>query len=170
MIHQLPRTPETMWLRVLGRGKVQSQALNELEALPKDNPWRENALLLLADLLSNIEVNPDKDSEDKELIMRLSPAFAQRLEKAIRSGRQDDIQRGMKLGLLLGTRRGYLEMIESLLVFRFAELDSKLAIIAEEIMELEDEDFNRLILQLPNLSRDELLARFEDELLAFFEA
>ncbi|NES65165.1 MAG: flagellar assembly protein H, partial [Okeania sp. SIO2D1] len=32
-----------MWLRILGRGKVQSQAIDELEALPKDNPQRENA-------------------------------------------------------------------------------------------------------------------------------
>ncbi|NER06314.1 MAG: hypothetical protein F6K17_28900, partial [Okeania sp. SIO3C4] len=87
---------------------------------------------------NNIEVNPDKKPEDRELNMRLSPAFAERLEKAIRSGRQDDIQRGIRLGLLLGKRRGYLEMIKNLLVFRFGELDSKLEIIAEEIMELED--------------------------------
>ncbi|MDJ0554435.1 MAG: hypothetical protein QNJ68_08360, partial [Microcoleaceae cyanobacterium MO_207.B10] len=79
-------TPETMWLRILGRGEVQSQAIDELEALPKDNPWRENALLLLSDLLSNIEVNPDKDPEYRELIMRLSPLFSQRLEEATKSG------------------------------------------------------------------------------------
>ncbi|WP_339379538.1 MULTISPECIES: hypothetical protein [Okeania] len=70
VIHQLPRRPETMWLRILGREKVQSQAIDELKALPKDNIHRENALLLLADLLSNIEANPDKDPEDRELIMR----------------------------------------------------------------------------------------------------
>ncbi|MEB3339611.1 MAG: hypothetical protein VKJ25_02315, partial [Okeania sp.] len=33
VIHQLPKTPETMWLRILGRGKVQSQAIDELEGL-----------------------------------------------------------------------------------------------------------------------------------------
>jgi len=32
-IHQLLRTPETMWLRILGRGKVQEQAMRELESL-----------------------------------------------------------------------------------------------------------------------------------------
>jgi len=32
-IHQLPNTPETLFLRVLGRGKVQRQAVEELEAL-----------------------------------------------------------------------------------------------------------------------------------------
>ncbi|NET16925.1 MAG: hypothetical protein F6K08_30970, partial [Okeania sp. SIO1H6] len=88
VIHQLPRRPETMWLRILGREKVQSQAIDELKALPKDNIHRENALLLLADLLSNIEANPDKDPEDRELIMRLSPLFSQRLEEATQSGVQ----------------------------------------------------------------------------------
>jgi hypothetical protein len=33
-IHQLPLTPETLWLRVLGRGRVQEQAIVELQALP----------------------------------------------------------------------------------------------------------------------------------------
>ncbi len=88
----MPRTPETLWLRILGRGKVQSQAIDELDALPTDNPQRENALLLLSDLLSNIEVNPNLDSEDRELIMRLSPLFSQRLEEATQSGIQQGIQ------------------------------------------------------------------------------
>ena len=151
VIHQLPKTPETMWLRILGKDKVQSQAIDELEALPKDNIHRENALLLLADLLSNIEVNPDKDPEDRELIMRLSPLFSQRLEEATQSGRQEGRQEERR------------EMLESLLVFRFGELDSQLEVIIQQIMELPKEDYSRLILQLPSLSRDELLARFGGE-------
>ncbi len=47
IIHQLPRTPETLWLRILGKGTVQQQAIDELEALPADNPLRSNALELL---------------------------------------------------------------------------------------------------------------------------
>ncbi|NEN92074.1 MAG: hypothetical protein F6K48_25485 [Okeania sp. SIO3H1] len=159
VIHQLPKTPETLWLRILGRGKVQSQAIDELEALPKDNIHRENALLLLADLLSNIEVNPDKDPEDRELIMRLSPLFSQRLEKATQSGKQEGRQEGIQEGRQEGRR----EMLENLLVFRFGQLDNQLEVIIEQIMELPKEDLNRLILQLSNLSRDELLARFGQE-------
>jgi hypothetical protein len=34
VIHQLPETSETLWLRLLGRGSVQEQALIELQALP----------------------------------------------------------------------------------------------------------------------------------------
>ncbi|WP_353736091.1 MULTISPECIES: hypothetical protein [unclassified Okeania] len=140
-----------MWLRILGREKVQSQAIDELKALPKDNIHRENALLLLADLLSNIESNPDKDPEDRELIMRLSPLFSQRLEEATQSGVQQGIQQGVR------------QMLENLLVFRFGQLDDQLEVIIEQIMELQKEDLNRLILQLSNLSRDELLARFRGD-------
>ncbi|NER06313.1 MAG: hypothetical protein F6K17_28895 [Okeania sp. SIO3C4] len=38
VIHQLPKTPETLWLRILGREKVQSQAIDELKVLRKNNP------------------------------------------------------------------------------------------------------------------------------------
>ncbi len=148
VIHQLPRTPETMWLRILGRGKVQSQAIDELEALPKDNPRRENALLLLSDLLSNIEVNPDVDTEDRELIMRLSPLFSQRLEEATQSGLQQGIQQGHR------------EMIENLLIFRFGQLDSQLEVIIQPLLSLSLSELTPLLLQL---SRDELLARFGGE-------
>ncbi len=88
--------------------------------------------------------------------MKLPPLFSQRLEQAIRSERLQGVQRGIQLG----RQKGYLEMQESLLVFRFRELDSQLEIVLEEIMELPKEHFTRLILQLSNLSREELLARF----------
>ncbi|BBD67551.1 hypothetical protein NIES4072_51520 [Nostoc commune NIES-4072] len=41
-IHQLPQIPETLWLRLLGRGNLQSQAIIELQtiksSIPKSNP------------------------------------------------------------------------------------------------------------------------------------
>ncbi|HLO50408.1 MAG TPA: hypothetical protein VK211_18475 [Kamptonema sp.] len=46
-IHQLPRTPETLWLRILGKGTVQKQAIAELIELPSNNYFRLNALELL---------------------------------------------------------------------------------------------------------------------------
>lgn len=151
VIHQLPPTPETLWLRILGRGKVQSQAIDELEALPIDNQLRSNALLLLSDLLSNLEVNQDLESEDRELIMRLSPLFSQRLEEATQSGMQQGMQQERR------------ELIENMLKVRFGELDSQLEAIIEPIMELPTENFTRLILQLSNLSREELVGRFTAE-------
>jgi hypothetical protein len=46
-IHQLPSTEETLWLRILGKGRVQQQAIDELEALPQNHPLRSKAIDLL---------------------------------------------------------------------------------------------------------------------------
>ena len=40
VMHQLPCTPETLWLRILGKGNVQKQAIEEIEALPVSHPFR----------------------------------------------------------------------------------------------------------------------------------
>ncbi len=55
VIHQLPKTFLTIELRILGRSRVQQEAIDELEALPPDNQFRLNALLLLSSLRSNLE-------------------------------------------------------------------------------------------------------------------
>ena len=86
-------------------------------------------------------------------MIKLSPLFSQRLEEARQEGYRQGYQQARQ------------EIIESLLVFRFGQLDNHLEVIIEQIqiMELPKEDLNRLILQLSNLSRDELLARFGQE-------
>lgn len=43
-INQLPVTPETLWLRLLGRGAIQKQAVSELVSLPLSNRLRRNVL------------------------------------------------------------------------------------------------------------------------------
>ncbi|NES80647.1 MAG: hypothetical protein F6K10_04105 [Moorea sp. SIO2B7] len=40
VIHQLPVTYETLLLRLLGRGKVQSRAIEEIESLSDKNPLK----------------------------------------------------------------------------------------------------------------------------------
>jgi hypothetical protein len=71
VIHQLPRTPETLWLRILGKGNVQKQAVAELRELPSDNVFRLNAL-------------------------ELSPLYLQRLEEATQRGIEQGIQQGIQ--------------------------------------------------------------------------
>jgi hypothetical protein len=83
VIHQLPNTPETLFLRVLGRGKVQRQAVEELEALAKNNPHLENAIKLVNDLIAMLSARQQKekdiDQDDQELIMKLSEMYQQLL-------------------------------------------------------------------------------------------
>ncbi|HAX79570.1 MAG TPA: flagellar assembly protein H, partial [Cyanobacteria bacterium UBA11372] len=46
VIHQLPVTETTLWLRILGRGRVQERAIAQLSELSTDNPIRAIALEL----------------------------------------------------------------------------------------------------------------------------
>ena len=143
-IHQLPRTTETLWLRILGKGTVQTQAINELTALPEDNPLRVNALELLYNLRVILEANQNLEPEDRELIMELSPLYLERIDAALQSGMQQGIQQGQRV------------VVENLLRIRFGELDEELRGIVAPLLELPPEEYTALLLQL---SRDELLAR-----------
>ncbi|MFH7029916.1 MAG: hypothetical protein ACHBN1_32275 [Heteroscytonema crispum UTEX LB 1556] len=140
-IHQLPPTEETLWLRILGKGRVQQQAIAELEALPENNPLRSKAIDLLVSLKTTLEVGQNIDREDRDLIMRLSPIYEQRLAEA----RQEGIQTERRI------------TIENLLRVRFGALDEELVAIVEPMLALPPEEFTPFLLQL---SREELLARF----------
>jgi hypothetical protein len=87
-IHQLPQTPETLWLRLLGRGSVQSQAVIELQALPLDHPYQKATLELVYNLRENLRVNQELEADDRELIMRLEPLYQRDREQAVQSGEQ----------------------------------------------------------------------------------
>ena len=85
VIHQLPVNSETLWLRLLGKGKVQENAIDELKALPPEHPHRDNVLELIGNLFAMLELNKNKaqplTKEDEELIMKLSPIYKARLEE-----------------------------------------------------------------------------------------
>ncbi|XWK87876.1 MAG: hypothetical protein U7127_27445 [Phormidium sp.] len=149
VIHQLPRTPETLWLRMLGKGNVQKQAINEIGKLPPNHPLRSNALLLLSNLQATIQASQNIDREDRELVMELSPLLLQWRDEALQEGMQQGVQQGVRMGKRT--------MIENALRVRFGNLDEELSGIIEPLLELPPEEIMVLALQL---SREELLARF----------
>jgi len=136
-IHQLPRTQETLWLRILGRGTVQKQAIDELEALPSNHPFRRATLELLYNLRQNLRVNQSPEDDDRELIMRLEPLYQQDREQAKLEGER--------------------LVVENLLRVRFGSLDNELKAIISPLLALLPEEFTPLLMQL---SREELIARF----------
>ena len=142
-INQLPRTEETLWLRLLGKGTTQQLAVEEVIAIPTDNQRRLTALKLLANWKISIEAKAEIDQEDRELIMTLSQAYLEWEEKTERRG----IQQGQRL------------VVENLLKVRFCEVDEQLASIIPNLLDLPTEEYTRLLLQF---SREELLARFEN--------
>jgi len=157
VIHQLPCTPETLWLRILGKGNVQKQAIEEIETLPVSHPFRTNALTMLNRLRADLQVTTNKDVEDQELIMRLSPLFDQQLEQAKQEAQQQGIQQGIQEGIQEGIQQGQRRLIENLLTSRFGSLDQQLAAMISPLLALPPEELAPLLLQL---SREELLSRF----------
>lgn len=91
-IHQLPQIPETLWLRLLGRGSVQSQAIIELQALPLNHPYQKATLELVYNLRENLRVNQELETDDRELVMRLEPLYQRDREQAKQEGRQEGEQ------------------------------------------------------------------------------
>jgi hypothetical protein len=102
VIHQLPETNETLWLRILGKGGIQSRAIDELEALPTNHPFKARTLELLYNLSRNLELTNSRLEEDRTLIMRLAPLYQQDRQLAIEQGRQVE---GVSLILRQLTRR-----------------------------------------------------------------
>jgi hypothetical protein len=155
-IHQLPVTSETLWLRLLGKGRVQQWAIDEVQALDINNPLRSKAIDLLANLKTTLELNQNLDVEDRDLVMQLSPIYEQRLAEAIQQGRQEGVEQGIQQGEINERRT----IIQNLLRVRFGSEESQLSAIIEPLLALPPEEFSSLLLQLSNLSSEDLLTRF----------
>ncbi|YAF98937.1 MAG: hypothetical protein AB3A66_28470 (plasmid) [Nodularia sp. CChRGM 3473] len=144
-VNELPVTAETLWLRILGRGETQRQAVSELLALPESNSLRQNTLRLITNWrIISIQQTENLTEDDRELIMNLSQAYQQWEETTIQQG----VQQGQR------------QVIENLLKIRFGSVDEELSRVIDSLLQLSPEEFASVLLQLSNLSREELLARF----------
>ncbi|WP_310416170.1 DUF4351 domain-containing protein [Chamaesiphon sp. OTE_8_metabat_110] len=88
VIHQLPSIPDTLWFRLLGKGKVQQQAISEVAGLTVDSPYRTYALKLFGNLRIILEAQKSRKTEDQELIMQLSPLYLAEIQAAEDRGRK----------------------------------------------------------------------------------
>jgi hypothetical protein len=92
VIHRLPKTPETLWFRLLGKEGVQARAIEEVARLPQGHPYRQNTLELLGNLKVTLEARTDISPEDRDLIMQLSPLYLEQLQTAKLEGEQQGKQ------------------------------------------------------------------------------
>ncbi len=88
VIHRLPRTPETLWFRILGKEGVQRRAIEEVAQLPNGHPYRQNTLELLGNLKVTLEARTIILPEDRDLIMQLSPLYLEQIQAAKQEGKQ----------------------------------------------------------------------------------
>ncbi|MEY2978400.1 MAG: flagellar assembly protein H [Prochlorotrichaceae cyanobacterium] len=118
-IHQLPKTSTTLWLRLLGKGRCQSEAIREVIALPNPAPRRDLALELLVNWKIALEILP-QPPEDEDTVMALSQAYREWELKTIQIGEQRGIQIGEQRGL--EQQRGMLlDLLRMELEIKFGE-------------------------------------------------
>ena len=89
VIHRLPRTPATLWFRILGRDGVQRRAIEEVTQLPQGHPYRQNTLELLSNLKVTLESQENIQPEDRDLIMQLSPLYLKQIQAAKQQQQQE---------------------------------------------------------------------------------
>jgi Domain of unknown function (DUF4351) len=118
VIHQLPKTPSTLWVRLLGKGRVQAQAIQEVAALPEEHPYRNSALDLLGNLKVILEARETIEPEEQELIMQLSPLYLEKLQEAQ--------QIGERLGEQIGEIKGQQNIVIRLLKRRVGDISTEI--------------------------------------------
>ncbi len=88
VIHQLPKTPDTLWLRVLGRAGEQQSAIAEFTQQPAVSPLHASIEELLADYRAGLEAQRSLTSEEEELVMNLSAAYLKKQQEWKQEGAQ----------------------------------------------------------------------------------
>jgi hypothetical protein len=124
-VHHLPVVPETLWLRILGRGKVQERAIEELLALPEERIERQEILRLITNW--QIRLQQSQEAEDVEMAVQLSQAYLE-WEKAT-------LERGIERGIEQGELRGKIKAVPALTARGFSvdEISQILGLTVEQI-------------------------------------
>jgi hypothetical protein len=151
-IEELPTTPETLWLRLMGKGRTQDDAITDLLILPESDPKRAGALDLLVSWRINIEIMNQVEQEERRILMALSQVYLEWEKQTKRSGLEQGKVEGIE-----EERRG---AIENLILLRFGEIDAELQGIIPNLMILPTNEYTRLLLQL---SRVELVQHFQHQ-------
>lgn len=109
VLDRLPETPETLLLRLLGRGETQLKAARELAALPPDHPHRTIALDLIHKWRIFEKVRHGHSPlGEPEVNMYLETAGSRLAQRLISEGRQEGRLEGRLEGRQEGRRVGEL--------------------------------------------------------------
>jgi hypothetical protein len=135
VIHQLPETPDTLWLRILGKHKVQQRAIEEINRLDANSPYRQNTLKLLSDLMVVLAARQNQNNRETELLMslRTSAIYLQQVEKI---GQQARIEGERQLVLKMLTRK--LGSLSPELTAKVSELSlDRLETLGEDLLDFQ---------------------------------
>jgi hypothetical protein len=154
-INQLPQTEDTLWLRLLGKGATQEQAIAEVLAIPKGDPRRSRILQLLAGWKITLEIDNLADHEERGVMMMLSQAYLE--------WEKETEERGIQQGIQQGIQSERQVTLEALFQSRFGTVDESLMAIMPKLTTLSVEDYKQLLIDLPRLTQDEVVTRFQNQ-------
>ena len=114
--HELPATPETLFLRLLGRAGVQREAFAELETLSREHPLRRMTVTHVLRYRKEAEETSRPTQEQREVVMQ-TQAWVEKWER-------DLIARGEAEGEARGEARGKAAAVLAVLHSREVEVTS----------------------------------------------
>ena len=147
-VHQLPVTPETLLLRLLGRGEVQRKAIEELLELPQQ-PLTDFIREKITKLRLMLKSQPNLTTNDQETLLNIDALYE--------DWRNQTIQEGIAVGRQEGRQEGDRTTLESMLEARFGSIDRKLATVIPALLDLSSIDRVRAVMQL---SQEEIIRDF----------
>jgi hypothetical protein len=141
VLSELPRTQETLLLRLLGSGRVLREALADLAAMPEDAWERSVATPLLVHF--QLGLDEQATSEEDDVSAEIRAWFEDYQQKLRNEGRDEGLKEGRDEGLKEGRDEGLKEGGRNLLLrqlrARFGELPAAVVarIDAADVAELE---------------------------------
>ncbi|KYF53918.1 hypothetical protein BE08_07020 [Sorangium cellulosum] len=155
VISELPRTRETLLLRLLGAGAVLRDAIRDLVALPEDAWERSIALPWLVRLHFELPPEPSAraalDPEEEEIVTEAQQWFEQLKQSLRADARKEALQEGRKEGLNEGLKEGQIRTLarqfEKKLGRPLAEAER--SVLTERLDRLGPDRLDDVLLELP---------------------
>ena len=141
----MPVTPDTLWLRILGKGKTQQQAIDELLTFTPDHPQRQRTLELLLTWGITIENTAYLSQSEQQIMIKLRALYQENIQAAEEKATHNE-------------RRATLETI---LFSRFGRIDPELTTVIDKAIALSASDYSQLLPQLFSIAREDLLNQFK---------
>ncbi len=89
VIHELPVTRSTLYLRLAGRDAVQDRALADLRHLPSEDPLRRLALPGVIDFVGQVRSRGYLSAEQKEFLMKTLPFYEELKREMLLRGKAE---------------------------------------------------------------------------------
>lgn len=97
VLNQLPKTPQTLIARSMGRGRTLIDAIQEIDALPPKDKLR--TLLWPRIETLRVALEDDPSPEAQEIVMNAEKIYNQRLKQQRKEGLQEGIQAGLRAAI-----------------------------------------------------------------------